>query len=348
MAYQREFERRLDLGVVGIGSHTYRNLLPALTHLPVRLRALCDVNEQLLKQTAPQFGVDRVYTRTAEMYRQEKLDAVLISVGPKQHPGLVCEALDAGLHVWLEKPPARRTAEVEEMLRHRRDRVVVVGFKKAFMPATRKILEILADPSFGPLKSMLAEYPMDLPEDGAKVLESGEVSNWLANGCHPLSLMLAVGGPVAAVTAFRARSGGGSVILEFVSGTIGTFHLADGTPAMAGMERYAFCGAHAKAVIEDGRRVILYRPTPFDYANGTTACPPGFDHGAIVWEPQNTLATLENKALFTQGMYGELREFCDSVLAGRQPELGSLEFALQVMKIYEAGLVSNGRRVTLT
>ncbi len=55
---------------------------------------------------------------------------------------MACQALDAGLHVWLEKPPAMRAPEVEEMIRHRKDGVVVVGFKKAFMPAAFKAREV--------------------------------------------------------------------------------------------------------------------------------------------------------------------------------------------------------------
>jgi len=67
----------------------------------------------------------------------------------------------------------------------------------------------------------------------------------------------------------------------------------------------------------------------------------------VTWEPRFTLATLENKALFIQGMYAEMRHFCDCVLEGRRPELGTLEFALNVMQVYEAGLVSGGRRVEI-
>ena len=37
MSYQREFEQRLNVAVVGVGSHGYRNILPALHYLPVRL-----------------------------------------------------------------------------------------------------------------------------------------------------------------------------------------------------------------------------------------------------------------------------------------------------------------------
>ena len=67
----------------------------------------------------------------------------------------------------------------------------------------------------------------------------------------------------------------------------------------------------------------------------------------MVWEPQNCLATLENKALFTQGIWGAMRHFCDCVLAGQSARQGSLEFALDVMRVYEAALLSDGQRVPL-
>jgi len=63
----------------------------------------------------------------------------------------------------------------------------------------------------------------------------------------------------------------------------------------------------------------------------------------VVWEPSNCLATLENKALFTQGMYAEMMYFCDCVLKNVPPEMGTLEFSLELMKVYEAGLLSGGR-----
>ena len=200
MGYQREFDRRLRIGFLGVGSHTYRNLLPTLTYLTVELVAVCDVAGDLAARTAAQYTAGRYYTSAAEMYAKEKLEAVFISVSPQLHPELVCEALDAGLNVWLEKPPAMRAAGVEKMLEKRGDRIVVVGFKKAFMPATRKVRELLAAEGAGPLRTMLAEYAQKLPEDGAAALENGETRS-CCDLCHPLSLMLEVGGEVRAVTA---------------------------------------------------------------------------------------------------------------------------------------------------
>ena len=96
MSYQREFERRLNVGVVGVGSHAYRNILPTLHFLPVRLVALCDLNLDLARRTAAEYGVAACYTSAAEMYRHENLDAVFLCVSARHHPQLACEGARCG------------------------------------------------------------------------------------------------------------------------------------------------------------------------------------------------------------------------------------------------------------
>jgi predicted dehydrogenase len=233
------------------------------------------------------------------------------------------------------------------MIGHRGDRVSVVGFKKVFMPSARKALEVIGSERYGNLKTMLAVYPMDVPPDGKTVLETRKFVNWLGNGVHPLSLLLAAGeaaggGSVATVTTHRGSNGGGAVILQFRSGIIATFHMASGPQPS---ESYGFYGDRWHLSIENCLAVTLQRGYPFVYNETSTYCPEGDTHGAVRWEPQNCLATLENKALFTQGIYDELRYFFDCILTGAQPKLGSLEFAHHVMQVYEAGLISEGRPV---
>ena len=174
MSYQREFEKRLNVAIVGVGSHGYRNILPTLTFLPIRLKAVCDLDMDRARITAEQYGVQACYPSMAEMFQNEDLDAIFLCAPPRLHPELTCEALDAGVHVWMEKPPGMFAAEVAEMIRHRKDRVVVVGFKKAFMPATQKIIEIFATDEYGPLRSILGVYPMQMPRDGKRVLRERE------------------------------------------------------------------------------------------------------------------------------------------------------------------------------
>jgi predicted dehydrogenase len=348
MTYQREFSRRLKVGIVGVGSHAYRNLLPALNFLPVSLQAICDTNLEVAQATAVQYGVQNVFTDARKMYRDAGLDAVFLCVSPILHPQLACEALDAGLHVWVEKPPARRASEIQEIMKHRGDKVVVVGFKKAFMPSTRKVMELFAPGGpAGPLRSILAEYPMTLPADGRATLEDGSIPNWLRNGCHPLSLCVAVGGPVEAVTVHRAGDGGGVCLLEFKSGAFANFHMSSLENRGQPVERYSFFGDTSHAVIDNSLRVTYQRGIDFRYGRNATYAPEGLDYGAVVWEPQNREGTLENMALFTQGIYQEMMYFCDRALACEPATDGSLEFAHRVMQVYEAGLLSNGRRLMI-
>jgi predicted dehydrogenase len=343
VTYQRDFTKKLRVGVVGLGSHCYRNILPTLHYLPVELRAVCDINLELAQATAREYGC-KAYASPPDMYEQESLDAVLLVVSPFEHPRLAIEAFRAGLHVWMEKPVAVRANEVEAMIAERGDRVAVVGFKKAFMPAAQKAKEVVRSAEFGALHSLLAVYPTSLPGNGQAVLEARKFQNWLGNGCHPLSLLMAVGGKVAAVTSHLAPNGRGVVLLEFADGAVGNFHLASGPQPI---ESYSFFGERAHLRIDNSFRVTLERGIPSQYGVTTGYIPAGFDSGAITWEPQNCLATLENKALFTQGFYQELFYFCQCMLEGKAAEAGSLEFALEVMKVYEAALVSDGKRMEI-
>jgi predicted dehydrogenase len=346
VSYQREFGVRLNIALVGAGSHAYRNLLPAMHFLPVRVVAICDRDRSLAVSTAEQYGANP-YTSTAELYRDETLDAVFLCVSPDAHPELACEAFEAGLHVFMEKPPAPRAAGVDEMLRRRRDRVAVVGFKKAFMPATEKAIELFSDGEYGPVRGIAGIYPVAIPADGERVLREGTMTDWLANGCHPLSFFTAVAGPASAITVHPDDQERGACVLEFAGGTIGSLYLAQEVRGWP-LELYTVFGDGAHLLIENCTTVKLQRSLPsFQYGRTTSFTSPGVDEGAVLWQPQNALSTLENMALFTQGIYAEMHYFCECVLNGREAARGSLEFARHVMALYEAALVSHGERVTI-
>lgn len=344
MSYQREFEKRLKVAVVGIGSHSYRNILPALHFLPVELAAVCNrSNLEQAERTAREYGC-RAYQDPAKMYAEENLDAALFCVSAAQHPRMVAQALDAGLHCWVEKPLAMTSGEVLELQEKARDRIVMVGYKKAFMPATRKAIEIANSPNYGGLESMLAVYPMKMPPDGRSALEKREVTDWLNNGCHPLSVLLAVGGKVDHVVSLCNEKGVGSNLLFFKNGAVGNLHLASGPQPL---EDYHFYAPSWHLQIDNTSRVILERGVPSVYGKTTSFVPEGDDTGAVVWQAQNCKATLENMSWFLQGIYDELMAFCSCVLDGKQPGIGSLEFALELTKVYEALLLSHGEKVTI-
>lgn len=347
MQYQREAQKRVRLGIVGVGSHAYRNILPTLTYLPVELVAVTDVDSDRAAQVAKQYGAGASYSKAADMYAREKLDGVLLVVSPELHPDLAIEAFKAGVSVWMEKPAALRATRVAEMIAARGDRVAVVGYKKAFMPAVRKALEILALPENAPVRSVLGVYPAAFPEDSVKALETGENNEWLANGSHPLAAMLELGGRVSTVTTFRSKHDGAAVILQYASGAIGNLHLPKGVPTSQPFENYLVAAGSHSVAIDNARRLVYQRGMEFNYTYGTTFAAGGLDGGATVWEAQDGLNTLENKAVFTQGVYNSLEHFAACILEHKAATTGTLEFAHHLTTVWEATLTSNGKTVSI-
>jgi predicted dehydrogenase len=341
VTYQREHEDRLRIGLVGAGLHAYRNLLPSLTFLPVELVALCDAAEDRARITARQYGA-RAYTDARDMYEEVQLDAVLLSVSPALHPALMLQALTADLHVFSEKPPSLRAAELDPVIEARGDRVVLVGLKKVFSPAMAKAREAVTE--FGPLVSALGTYPIGIPPDGERTLADGVESDWLVQGCHVVSVLRDVGGEVAGVQVTRGARGGGVCVLHFADGAVGTLHLGEGGPTGQPFELYRFFLDGVHVDVEDMSVVRVQRGTPMG-RTVTEFAPPGWGHGAQVWQPQGSLATLENMSLFTQGFVPELSAFVDAVRGRSTLARGSLEFARDVMAIYEAALRSRGQVV---
>jgi len=341
MTLQRDYPHRLRVGVVGAGGHAYRLLLPLLTFLPVELVAICDPRAALVEPTARQYGV-RAHTSTESMYQSERLDAVLIAVSPTLHPDLCIEALRAGLHVWCEKPIAFRASEVDRIIAARGDRVVMVGYKKAFMPAIRRVREILDREASGELLSVLGAYPMTVPTDGAQALAEGRFTPWLSNGCHPVSAMVAIGGQVDAVTTHLGPGGAGCVVMHYASGAIGNLHLSDG---MRGVyERYDVFAQGAHLTIDNNLTVTWHR-------GGTPRGPGDFlpqepdATGSVSWTIDNAFARTPSRLEMTQGFHGELLSFCERVMTGQPATEGTLEFARHVSAIYEAALLSSGNRM---
>ena len=68
-------EPRVRAGFIGCGSHSFRNVYPALQFAPVELAAVCDLDADKARAFAGQFGAADAYDDYAEMVRRDDLDA---------------------------------------------------------------------------------------------------------------------------------------------------------------------------------------------------------------------------------------------------------------------------------
>ena len=102
-----EVEGRVRLGFIGCGNHATTMLFPCLPMIPeVELVATCDLVEERARRNCRRFGGLRWYTDYRKMIEEEQLDAVAVVGPPEMHTELGVACLEAGLHVFMEKPPS--------------------------------------------------------------------------------------------------------------------------------------------------------------------------------------------------------------------------------------------------
>ncbi len=346
IVFAHEEIRRLRVALVGCGNHSYRSIFPCFDYLAAEPVAVCDMDLARAKKYASHFGDSAAYGSLTEAIAKEKLEAVVLAVGPKQHPELACEALAAGLHVWMEKPPAMDVAGVTRMMeaRERHGKHVMVGFKKAFMPTTARMREALREGTYGPIQPLSARFPLGFPADGPQVLAEGRSTNWLGNGVHPLSLLVHIGGRPTALTTYRSAHGGAFFVLNFPSGAVGCLHDTAGQARSGACERFEVVCEKGHMVCENNVHLMLFRPgAPFDYSRGFDFTAGGDGVAAFTYDVQHSYSTLYNKAIFIQGFVQELDHFVTSCLCGTPPTIGTLEDARAVMECYEAVLLIQGQ-----
>lgn len=109
--------RHACIGVGGMGGH---DLQQFKSHPDIEIVALCDVDENHLKQAAQQIPGARLYTDWREMLEKEKknIDSVNVTVPDHNHFIIAMAAIDAGKHVYCQKPMCHDVAEVRVLTKH--------------------------------------------------------------------------------------------------------------------------------------------------------------------------------------------------------------------------------------
>ncbi len=126
--------KKLRIGLVGAGNIAGAHLEAYKSVPNAEIVAICDINPEVLAETAAKYGIEKTYPNETEMIKNEQLDAVDVCVWNCSHASCSIEALDAGLHVLCEKPMATSAAEAEAMLEaaKRNDRLLMIGFVMRF------------------------------------------------------------------------------------------------------------------------------------------------------------------------------------------------------------------------
>ena len=317
----------LRVGVVGLG-YWGPNLARNLARVG-ELRWLCDLSEDNLARFAPAYPQATATQRYDDLLEDPELDAIAIATAVPTHHPLGMRALEAGKHLFVEKPLATSVAHASELVEaaEARGLTLMTGHLLLFHPAVAKVRELMRSGELGDLYYLYCNR-----QNLGKVRED-ENALW-SLGAHDIAVLLDLVGEAPVECQARGESfvrpGVEDVVfgyVRFAGGVVAHLHLSWLDPHK--MRKLTVVGSQKMVVFDDmesERKVTVYD-------KGVTTIPRSDTYGEYVqvragdiWAPR--IAAQEPLRL-------ECEEFAAAVRERRPPRADGRE-GLEVVTVLAA------------
>jgi len=234
----------MQVGMIGVANYGgHRRHLMRQSGL-FRIAAVCDRNAEWLANAAREENA-QPYTDFAAMLRHPGLEGVFVSTGADSHTALSVAAMQAGLHVFVEKPLCATAAEIDALRAAQQTSGVVVGVGHN---------DCTHDPYLQQMKSMVEAGELGTPVTFEKTTaHSGGLEikpgDWRGDpaknpggmlfqcGVHAIHDLLYLFGPIATVSCLMRYDAHSTqtadtahCLLSCVSGVSGTLNAYHVTP----------------------------------------------------------------------------------------------------------------------
>ncbi|MDR3145200.1 MAG: Gfo/Idh/MocA family oxidoreductase [Treponema sp.] len=202
---------KIRIGSIGLGRLGYEHA-KNLAYLVqgAELAALCDIDAEKLRSVSAELGVKKTYADFAEMCAAPDIDAVTIVSPSAFHTEHIRIALDAGKHVFVEKPldvTLEKCREAERIVEAHPGRVFMIGFMRRYDHSYRRAKEKIDKGDIGRI-ILIRSYTQDpvaaiestlkfAPHSGGQFLDmsvhDADLFRWFTGGQKPKKLW-AIGG----------------------------------------------------------------------------------------------------------------------------------------------------------
>ena len=282
----------VSVGLIGSGNYASGVLIPAFKAAGAKLRTVASSTGVSGVHAAQKFGFEATTTEIDGMLADATIDAIVVTTRHDTHAALVIRALDAGKHVFVEKPLALKAADIDDIEAalqraesNGRPRQLMVGFNRRFSPHIVRIGKLLGGAA-GPRSMVMTVNAGAIPQDHwtqDAAIGGGRI---VGEACHFVDLLRHLA--VAPITTHRlnamASTNGDTATIElgFANGSIGTIHyFANGNKALS-KERLEIFDAGRVLQLDNFRKLSGLGWTGFNRLNlwrqdkGQAACVAAF------------------------------------------------------------------------
>ncbi len=238
-------EGKVVLGVIGSGNYATSTLIPAFASTGAILKSVASSGGISSTHAAKKFGFKETTTNTEALYSDNEINALIITTQHDTHARFICSALEAGKHVFVEKPICINREElnnIKEVYAKSSEkfgpRILMVGFNRRFSPFITKAKDLLSTSRI-PKSFIMTVNAGDLPFDHwhhDKEVGGGRI---VSEGCHFIDLLrFLTDSKITGIKSTMMGAADGviirddkvSITISFADGSFGTVHyLANGS-----------------------------------------------------------------------------------------------------------------------
>ncbi len=307
-----ESERKVRYAMVALGDITQEAMLPGVAHTGNSVvSAFVTGDVEKARAVGERYGVTACYgyDRFEEMLRSGTVDAIYLATPNWRHAEFAVPALQAGIHVLVEKPLEVSTALCQQILDAQKASAakLMVAYRLHFEPATLSLVDKIRAGDLGELVSFSSSFAQMVDPANHRASNGIEAGPVFDMGPYPVN---------AARTVFEDEP------IEVVS-AVGTRHPQAGFSG-------DFDDTVAVTLRFPGDRiaqfVVSYYANTIDSyvvlgTKGSVQVKPGYMFGMSL-EQSEVIGERKSHQSFknTDQFGGELRYFSDCILNDRDPE----------------------------
>lgn len=309
--------KKIKVGIAGLGRLGKGHAANIAFKIPnAELTAACSIVPAELEYAKQELGVTDVYTDFDEMLKKADIDAVAIVTTSGLHCGQIAAALDAGKHVFCEKPLGVTVEEcrvAEEAVARHPELVFFLGFMRRFDPSYAYAMEKIKSGAIGkPYMVKAAGLDPEALVEGAIRFAATSGGIFIDMAIHDIDLMRWFLGEdptevYAAGATFKHpefKEAGddetGVAMYKCASGAIGFVHVGRTAPH----------GYHVETEIVGTEGTLRISPVP-----EKNLCMIYDVHGAV----QECVSGFPER--FEQAYLLEMQNFIDCVQTGKKPDV---------------------------
>ena len=262
---------KVRIGIIGMGNmgRYHAEYLQAGKVNRAELVTVCSTSPAKLEKYKPL----KIYDEGEKLIRSGEIDAVVIATPHYQHTSLGLAAIDAGVHLMVEKPISAHKADAERLIAaHRKKPNLVFGamFQLRTEPRYMKIRKLIQDGELGPIVRtnwIITDWfrtEAYYASGGWRATWKGEGGGVLLNQClHQLDMLQWLCGMPVRVRGFCQLGrfhnieveDNVTIYLEWPNGATGVF--VSSTGESPGTNRFEICGTRGKVVLENNKLTFI-------------------------------------------------------------------------------------------